>query len=136
MTSGKIKVNELQSTYQTGNVTSGLKRAQGAQTNNGQVTFKDLLEKRIGDGKQQVRFSAHAVERLASRNISLTENELSRLNTAVDKMEQKGSKDSLLLMGDLAFVVSVKNKTVVTAMDKAPGIEDKVFTNIDSAMIM
>jgi len=37
---------------------------------------------------------------------------------AVEKAKQKGVRESLILMKDMAFVVSIKNKTVITAMDE------------------
>ena len=83
-----------------------------------------------------VKFSQHAAQRLKSRNINLDTGQLEQLQGAVDKAAQKGARESLILMNnDLAFVVSVKNRTVITAMDGA-SIRDNVFTNIDSAVIV
>lgn len=82
-----------------------------------------------------VKFSNHAVERMVSRGISFTPQDLQRINEAVDKAAAKGSKDSLLLMDESALIVSVKNKTVVTVMDKAT-MKENVFTNIDSTIVM
>lgn len=98
-----------------------------------QVPFKELLDSQIAAGG--VRFSAHAQARLAARNIQLTPADLARINNAVDKAAQKGSRDSLIMMDSMAFVVSVKNKTVVTAVDNA-SMKEHVFTNIDSAVII
>lgn len=98
-------------------------------------SFKEELQRKLPRA-ESVKFSAHAAERLASRNIVLTERDLDRLNQAVIKMAEKGGKESLLVMGDLAFVVSVQNKTIITAMEQQPGSDAKVFTNIDSALIM
>lgn len=83
-----------------------------------------------------VKFSQHATNRLQSRNISLNQTQMNQLQTAVDKAAQKGSRESLILMdNDLAFVVSVTNRTVITAMDGS-SVKDNVFTNIDSAVIV
>jgi flagellar operon protein len=82
-----------------------------------------------------VTFSQHALERLQSRNITFGPAELVKLNTALEKAAQKGAKESLILMNNLALVVSVTNKTVITAMDGA-SMKDNVFTNIDSAVIV
>jgi len=82
-----------------------------------------------------VKFSNHAVERMVSRGISFSPQDMQRINEAVDKAAAKGSKDSLLLMDDSALIVSVKNKTVVTVMDKAT-MKENVFTNIDSTIVM
>lgn len=93
-------------------------------------SFDTVLQKEL----QDLKFSKHAQERLAERNISLNESDLSQLQSAVDRADQKGAQDSLVMLRDMAFIVSVKNRTVVTAMD-ADSIKGNVFTNIDSAVI-
>ena len=92
--------------------------------------FDKVLQREL----QELKFSKHAQERLSARNITLNDADLSRLQQAVSKAEEKGSQDSLVLMKDTAFIVSIKNHTVVTAVDAA-GLQDSVFTNIDSAVI-
>lgn len=82
-----------------------------------------------------VKFSNHAIERMQSRGISYSPQDVSRLNDAIAKAAAKGSKDSLILMNDSALIVSVKNKTVVTVMDKN-ALKENVFTNIDSTIVM
>jgi flagellar operon protein len=82
-----------------------------------------------------LKFSQHALDRMQSRGISFKPEELTRLNEAVDKAAKKGSKESLVLMGDNALIVSVKNRTVVTAMDRE-AMKENVFTNIDSTVIL
>jgi len=87
-----------------------------------------------GTGAGTLRFSKHAQKRLASRNIELTSGDLAKIEQAVDTARRKGGRDSLVLMGDLALVVSIKNNTVITAVDENSSKEN-VFTNIDSAVI-
>lgn len=82
-----------------------------------------------------LKFSNHAIERMRDRGIALKPDEMVRLNEAVEKAAKKGSRESLMLLGDTALIVSVKNKTVVTAMDRS-SMKDKVFSNIDSTMIL
>ena len=82
-----------------------------------------------------VKFSQHALDRMASRGITFKPEEISKLNEAIDRAAKKGSKESLILMGDNALIVSIKNKTIVTAMDK-DAMKENVFTNIDSTMIL
>jgi flagellar operon protein len=82
-----------------------------------------------------LKFSNHAVERMQSRGIRFTPEDMTRLNDAVNRAASKGSKDSLILMKDSALIVSVKNKTVVTVMDKT-ALKENVFTNIDSTIVM
>jgi flagellar operon protein len=94
------------------------------------TNFQDILNNQLG-----VKFSKHALEILERRNINLDSNAMEKLNAAVLKATNKGAKESLVLMDDLAFVVSIKNKTVITAVDGA-NIKENVFTNIDSAVII
>jgi flagellar operon protein len=98
-----------------------------------QTNFKDLLANQLSTGS--VKFSAHAQQRLESRNINLSPTDLAKISEAVDRAAQKGSQDSLIMMENLAFVVSVKNKMVITAMDSI-NMKDHVFTKIDSAVII
>lgn len=109
----------------------GPTKSQKSATN--QVPFNQLFQQQIDQAK--VKFSNHAQQRLAARNINLSPSDIQRINEAVDKAALKGSKDSLILMDNLAFVVSVKNKTVITAVDGA-SMKDNVFSNIDSAVII
>ncbi len=82
----------------------------------------------------RVRFSAHAQQRLAQAAVQLGPEALAKLEAAVEKAGQKGGKESLILLDDLAFIVSVKNRTVITAVD-AGRMAESVFTNIDSVVI-
>jgi len=96
--------------------------------------FQEILQNQMVK-TQELKFSKHAQERLSLRNIELNKDAITKLNTAVDKAAEKGAKESLILMGDMAFVVSVKNKTVITALD-GENMKANVFTNIDSAVII
>jgi len=99
----------------------------------GQASFKELLDSQVAAGG--IKFSAHARQRLAARNIELTGDDLARIGGAVNRAAQKGARDSLIMMDRLAFVVNIQNKTVVTAMDDA-SMKEHVFTKIDSAVII
>lgn len=81
-----------------------------------------------------LRWSAHAVQRLAQRQVTVTPDVRARLEGAVDKLAGKGGRESLVMVDGMAFVVSVPNRTVITAVDRA-GMKDQVFTNIDSAVL-
>ncbi|HEV2643622.1 MAG TPA: TIGR02530 family flagellar biosynthesis protein [Candidatus Elarobacter sp.] len=84
---------------------------------------------------QQLKFSAHAQQRLESRNIRLTQDDVAKMNAMADKAAAKGSKQSLFMMRDTAMVVSITNRTVITAVDQS-SMKENVFTNIDSAAII
>ncbi|MBX3023131.1 MAG: hypothetical protein KF799_15755 [Bdellovibrionales bacterium] len=82
-----------------------------------------------------LKFSNHAVDRMTSRGISFSPEELGKIQGAVAKAAGKGSKESLLITDNAALIVSVKDNTVVTVMDKA-ALKENVFTNIDSAVMI
>lgn len=98
------------------------------------VGFGELLQKQISQANG-MHFSAHALKRLQSRSVQLTETDLQRLQHGMQQLQAKGAQNSVILMDDHAFVVSVKNKTVVTAIDQTQANE-RVFTNIDSLAIV
>jgi flagellar operon protein len=103
----------------------------GAKQTGSSTPFARVLDQKLPG--QPVKLSQHAQERLKSRGITLSDSDMKQLEGAVDSVAQKGGKESLILMGDAALVVSVKNRTVVTAMDRQ-GMKGNVFTNIDSAV--
>ncbi len=107
----------------------------GLQSTLGAGSTDAVTKSGLKDLTQSVKFSNHAVERMQTRGISFNKTDLDRLNEAVGKAAAKGSKDSLILMNDSALIVSVKNKTVVTVMDKT-ALKENVFTNIDSTIVM
>jgi flagellar operon protein len=85
--------------------------------------------------KSSIKFSNHAIERMQTRGISYNPESLQKLDDAIKKAAAKGSKDTLVLMDDSALIVSVKNNTVVTVMDKN-SLKENVFTNIDSTVVI
>jgi len=94
--------------------------------------FNELLEQQVKKSKA-VEISAHAQKRLAERNVNLNDEGIKRIQKALDIAESKGAKDSLLIYGDIAMIASIKNRTIITAVDNAEG---RVFTNIDSAVFV
>lgn len=129
-----------------------IKKSEG----DGAVSFKDTLKETLNEspkqtlkatevqvakpaltkaGAAELKFSNHAIERMQSRGISYSPQDLTRLGEAVQKAAAKGSRDTLVLMDHSALIVSVKNNTVVTVMDKS-ALKENVFTNIDSTIVM
>lgn len=96
-----------------------------------EVFKQKSIEQSIGD----LKFSKHATNRLADRGIELNQNQLERLAGGARKAGQKGIEESLVLVDDLAFIVNVPNKTVVTAMDSTR-TDENIFTNINGAVIV
>lgn len=100
----------------------------------GKNTFEQMFSQELA-GSRGVTFSKHASERLYSRGIEIGNELMGRIAGAIDKAELKGSKETLILTDDAALVVSVKNRTVITAFDRE-NLREGVVTSIDSAVIL
>lgn len=97
-------------------------------------SFETVIRKEM-EKLEGVRFSAHALQRLSARNIQLSDDDRTKIIEAIDRATAKGAQDSLVLVRGTALVVSVKNRTVVTVLDRDE-TRGNVFTNIDSAIVM
>ena len=95
--------------------------------------FSQQLRQQI-ESETGMRVSNHIQKRIESRQIELSPDHVHRLASALEKAGDRGSRESVVLMDDMAFVVSLRNKTLVTAVDAASRKEN-VFTNIDSVVI-
>lgn len=96
------------------------------------LSFEEILKQKQNT---DIKFSKHATNRLNQRNINLSAEQSLRLEKGVSAAEHKGVNESLVLVDDLAFIVNVPNRTVVTAMEQNE-TDTNVFTNIDGAVIM
>jgi flagellar operon protein len=94
------------------------------------AVFREELAK-----QSEVKFSKHAMERLQTRNIKLTQDDMNKINDAVNKAAEKGVKETLIIMGNSAFIANVGNKTIITAAT-GDNLKNNVFTNIDGAVII
>jgi len=102
-------------------------QAQGKTNQAGNASFSDALD------QANIKFSNHAQKRLETRSIEMDQNSMNRLSSAVDKAQAHGAKESLVLMDDLAFVVNVRDRMVVTTVDMNRRKEG-VFTQIDTVV--
>jgi flagellar operon protein len=93
------------------------------------------LSRDLSQVKAPLKFSAHATQRLQDRKISLDQAMMQKVNDAVDKADSKGLEDALVLTPEAALIVNVKNRTVITAMDRSQ-MTGNVFTNIDGAVLV
>lgn len=109
---------------QVGSSNAGTSKARG---------FGDILQDEVN--KNGIKISKHASERLESRNIKLDSADIGKLKDAMDRIGQKGGCESLILYKDTAFIASIKNRTIITAVDRESSKEN-VFTNIDSAVVL
>ena len=108
-----------------------LNRTKTQKNADSEVSFEEVLRQK----QKPLKFSKHATQRLSQRNINLSDEQNTRLTNGVTEAEKKGVNESLVLVDNLAFIVNVPNKTVVTAMDQEE-TNANVFTNIDGAVIM
>lgn len=109
-------------------------KADNAKTTEG-LSFKEVLEQKSSGSSGALKLSRHAAVRLNDRGIHLTNDQWERLECGARKAGQKGIKDSLVIVDELAFIVNVPNQTVVTAMDSTQ-TDENIFTNINGAVIM
>lgn len=123
---GFLSIEQLKDQYLSQNITPVQ-----SKTENG-LSFREILKQQSDAG--EVKFSKHAQGRLADRNIELTKGQMDRLNEGAVRAQQKGIRESLVLVDGLAFIVNIPNNTVVTAMNQQDTAEN-VFTNIDGAVI-
>lgn len=96
------------------------------------VSFQDIFQKKQEQAVENLKFSKHANARLTSRNINLSAEQIERLEQGTTKAREKGIQESLVMVDNLAFIVNVKNNTVITAVND---MTDSIFTNIDGAVI-
>ena len=99
----------------------------------GRKSFADVFEEKKTENAD-LKFSKHAVNRLSERNIELSDKMIGRLCAGMQAAGQKGINESLVMVDQLAFIVNVKNQTVITALD-GNDPNGNVFTNIDGAVI-
>lgn len=126
---GFLSIEQLQDQYLNQTKTSASVNSSDGRS------FQEILESSQAKASGKVRFSKHAAGRLADRNIELTSNQMERLQEGTQKAQQKGIKESLVIVDQLAFIVNIPNQTVVTAMSQNETAEN-VFTNIDGAVII
>ncbi len=98
------------------------------------ASFREMFSKEMA-ASRELSFSRHAHERMFSRGIELSDESLTRIADAIDKAGAKGSKETLILTDEAAFVASVDNRTVITAFDR-DNLRQGVVTSIDSAVIV
>ena len=132
--SNAVKINNYQRPVNLLEIAQRGKQPGADKKAGGDLAFKQVFSEELA-GKRGVTFSKHASERLFSRGIEMPQERLNQISDAIDKAETKGSKETLILTDDTALVVSVKNRTVITAFDKQ-NLRDGIVTSIDSAVIL
>lgn len=97
------------------------------------IEFGKVLEQ--VQRQNDLKISAHAMDRLNERNIKITDTDMTKLKDAVDNIRNKGGKEALILYNNVAFIASIRNNTIITAVD-SQNMKENVFTNIDSAVVL
>lgn len=119
-------------------------KVSGTKNTDNAASFEEVLSKQrsiaqVLDGQSidigRLKFSKHAGNRLAERNINLTDEQMERLENGVSKAGSKGIKESLVILDNYAFIVNTNNNTVITAMNQGYE-EENIYTNIDGAVII
>lgn len=128
-----LSIEQLQDQY----LNKQSKTGANAKVPNGKSFEEILFQHQIKETQEnaQIKFSKHASNRLSDRNIELTNEQMERLGDGMKKAGEKGIKESLVLLDELAFIVNTKNNMVITAMDQTE-TKSNIFTNIDGAVII
>jgi flagellar operon protein len=134
---GGMNINNVNPNIQP--ASSGSPQSRGSVSPSG---FREALQnlgpvpaKANASAGTELKFSNHAIERMRARGIQFDPDKMEQIQMAVQKAASKGSKNTLLLSDDSALIVSVKDKTVVTVMDRS-AMKENVFTNIDSTVVI
>lgn len=118
----------------TGKVVEELQKSKKLNpTHKNAQSFKDIFNEITKENN--IKFSAHALKRLEDRNINLSKKDISDIRQAVNKADNKGLRESLVVMKDISFIVNIKNKTIITAVD-SQNMKENVITNIDGAVFI
>ncbi|SDB88693.1 flagellar operon protein [Pelagirhabdus alkalitolerans] len=94
-------------------------------------SFKETLDK----ATDELKISKHAKSRLNERDIAISDEKWAKIESSIKDADKKGITDSLVITEDSALLISVKNKTVVTAMDRSEA-QSRVFTNINGTILL
>lgn len=99
----------------------------------GKVLEREHVEQ--SDAARGFKISQHAATRIRSREIPWDTDLEARVRSGIDSALAKGSRETLILAGGVAVIANVESRTVITAMNSS-GLESRVFTNIDSAVLV
>ncbi|MGF7057164.1 TIGR02530 family flagellar biosynthesis protein [Brassicibacter mesophilus] len=106
----------------------------GLTNKSSKKNFDEVL-KQVGQATTEIKFTKHAKDRMNVRNIVLSNEDITKIKLAIDKADNKGVNEALILMDNKAFIASIKTKTIITTVN-AEQLKDNVFTNIDGAIVI
>lgn len=128
-----MNVRQIASRVESGQLEQTPPRTQSQSEQS--ARFADLLRLARQKDPPALQLSAHAQQRIQDRGIAMDGLHAQTISEAMTRLQEKGARDALLLRSDAAFVVNVPSRTVVTAIGRQE-MTEKVFTNIDSAMVL
>lgn len=82
-----------------------------------------------------IQISKHAMVRMEQRGISISPHTWEKIGAKINEAKSKGVGDSLVILKDAALIVSAKNKTVITALDREEA-HSQIFTNINGTILI
>jgi len=130
----RVVNGKLYSTADFSDYSSVSSQNKNVKVNKDGNSFNEILGKQVKK-EECFTISSHAAQRLDSRNINLNDEDRKRINAGINMADDKGAKQSLILYKDMALITSIKNRTVITAMDKSQSTGN-VITNIDSVVMI
>ena len=100
-----------------------------------QETPVKSFHEHLQQAQQELKISKHASERMQERNIEISDEQWQSLQEKVLEAQQKGIKQPLVLLDQAALIVSAKNSTIITALDRQEA-KSQIFTNIDGTIVL
>ncbi|RFU71291.1 flagellar protein [Peribacillus saganii] len=100
-----------------------------------QQNFTQHLQSAFNTKTPGLTVSKHAQMRLDQRNITIDNERWARVEEKIGEARKMGVTDSLVLLQDAALIVSAKNNTVITAMDRDEA-SSQIFTNINGTILL
>ncbi|MBS2968989.1 flagellar protein [Metabacillus sp. KIGAM252] len=85
--------------------------------------------------QEKLTISKHAKARLNERNIIISDEKWTMMEKRLSEAKQKGIQDALFLSNEGAFIISVKNSTLITAMNRKEAAS-QIFTNINGTILL
>ncbi|MCX7880829.1 MAG: flagellar protein [Ignavibacteria bacterium] len=93
--------------------------------------FRQIFQQEI----ELVKLSAHAKARIQSREIEIEPQDFVKLNRALEEIENKGCRETLVIFEDKSLLISIPNRTIITAFSNHSN-KEKIITNIDSVAFL
>ena len=116
----------------------GKKKPSAIKSNDGELKeFNNILKDEIGkrNSEQGIHLSLHAARRIRDRQLEVDNEEYVKLREGIDRLRDKGGRESLIVTDRAAYIVDVDKNKIVTAIDKN-NLGENVFTKIDSTLFI